>query len=240
MSDEFDLLETNSSEKQEKVDVNWGKAIDQMKSKLAQEDDPEMRQKILNATLDNVVDMAEKDRTTLLDAIKDLTDYQDEVGIIFENFSTLNADEQKIIDNAIKRLERAKVELEDAEGKPNTWWNNLWGRKSKIKKAADELKNAQKERDAADNKAKALFQQRIESADIQTLLDELSFKSQAAVKRLKDREIEIKEVEEKLKDAIVEATKNHTKALEKKKEVEAKLEENYALLKQHVRSWKKL
>jgi len=161
MSDDFDLLETNSNEKTEKVDVNWGKAIDTMKSKLAQEDDPEMRQKILNATLDDVVTMAEKDRTTLLDAIKDLTDYQDEVGIIFENFSSLNADEQKIIDNAIKRLERAKVELEDAENKPDTWWNNLWGRKSKIKKAQEELKEAQKIRDEADNKAKALFQQRI-------------------------------------------------------------------------------
>lgn len=232
MSDDFDLLETNSNEKTEKVDVNWGKAIDTMKSKLAQEDDPEMRQKILNATLDDVVTMAEKDRTTLLDAIKDLTDYQDEVGIIFENFSSLNADEQKIIDNAIKRLERSKVELEDAENKPDTWWNNLWGRKSKIKKAQEELKEAQKIRDEADNKAKALFQQRIESADIQTLLNELSFKSQAAVKRLKDREVEIKEVEDKLQDAIVEATKNHTKALEKKKEVEGLLEENYALLKQ--------
>jgi myosin heavy subunit len=232
MSDDFDLLETNSNEKTEKVDVNWGKAIDTMKSKLAQEDDPEMRQKILNATLDDVVTMAEKDRTTLLDAIKDLTDYQDEVGIIFEDFSSLNADEQKIIDNAIKRLERAKVELEDAENKPDTWWNNLWGRKSKIRKAQEELKEAQKIRDEADNKAKALFQQRIESADIQTLLNELSFKSQAAVKRLKDREVEIKEVEDKLQDAIVEATKNHTKALEKKKEVEGLLEENYALLKQ--------
>ena len=232
MSDDFDLLETSSSEKQEKVDVNWGKAIDQMKSKLAQEDDPEMRQKILNATLDDVVHMAEKDRTTLLDAIKDLTDYQDEVGIIFENFSSLNADEQKIIDNAIKRLERARVELEDAESKPDTWWNNLWGRKSKIRKAQEELKSAQKERDAADTKAKALFQQRIESADVQTLLNELSFKSQAAVKRLKDRELEIKEVEDKLQDAIVEATKNHTRALEKKKEVETKPEEQYALLKQ--------
>jgi len=168
----------------------------------------------------------------LLDAIKDLTDYQDEVGIIFENFSSLNGDEQKIIDSAIKRLERARVELEDAENKPDTWWNNLWGRKSKIKKAQDELKAAQKSRDEADNKAKALFQQRIENADVQTLLNELSFKSQAAVKRLKDREVEIKEVEDKLQDAIVEATKNHTKALEKKKEVEALLEEKYALLKQ--------
>ncbi|MDO1500707.1 microtubule-binding protein [Winogradskyella maritima] len=232
MADEFDLLETSSNEKQEKVDVNWGKAIDTMKSKLAQEDDPEVRQKILNATLDDVVHMAEKDRTTLLDAIKDLTDYQDEVGIIFEDFSSLNADEQKIIDNAIKRLERAKVELEDAENKPDTWWNNLWGRKSKIKKAEDELKAAQKDRDAADNKAKAMFQQRIESADIQTLLNELSFKSQAAVKRLKDREVEIKEVEDKLQTAIVEATKNHTRALEKKKEVEDKLESEYAALKQ--------
>ncbi len=232
MSDDFDLLETNSNEKTEKVDVNWGKAIDQMKSKLAQEDDPESRQKILNATLDNVVDMAEKDRTTLLDAIKDLTDYQDEVGIMFEGFSALNAAEQKIIDDAVKRLERAKVELEDAKSKPDTWWNNLWGRKGKIKKAEQELKDAQKERDASDNKAKAMFQQRIESADVQTLLNELSFKSQAAIKRLKDREIEIKEVEESLKTAIVEASKNHTKALEKKKEVEAKLEEQYALLKQ--------
>ena len=144
MSDDFDLLETNSNEKTEKVDVNWGKAIDQMKSKLAQEDDPESRQKILNATLDSVVDMAEKDRSTLLDAIKDLTDYQDEVGIMFEGFSALNAEEQKVIDDAIKRLERAKVELEDANNKPDTWWNNLWGRKSKIRKAEEELKNAKK------------------------------------------------------------------------------------------------
>ena len=232
MSDDFDLLETNSSEEQEKVDVNWGKAIDQMKSKLAQEDDPEMRQRILNATLDDVVQMAEKDRTTLLDAIKDLTDYQEEVGIIFEAFSSLNADEQKIIDDAVRRLAVAEQELKEAESKPDNWWNNLWGRKSKIKRAQEELKQAQKNRDSADNRAKALFQQRIESADIQTLLNELSFKSQAAVKRLKDREIEIKEVEDKLQDAIVEATKNHTKALEKKKEVEARLEEQYALLKQ--------
>jgi len=232
MSDDFDLLETNSEEKTEKVDVNWGKAIDQMKSKLAQEDDPESRQKILNATLDNVVEMAEKDRSTLLDAIKDLTDYQDEVGIMFEGFSALNAEEQKVIDDAIKRLERAKVELEDANNKPDTWWNNLWGRKGNIKNAEEELRDSQKERDAADNKAKALFQQRIESADVQTLLNELSFKSQAAVKRLKDRELEIKEVEESLKTAIVEASNNHTKALEKKKEVENQLEEQHALLKQ--------
>lgn len=232
MSDDFDLLETSSNEKPEKVDVNWGKAIDTMKSKLSQEDDPEVRQKILNATLDDVVQMAEKDRTTLLDAIKDLTDYQDEVGIIFEKFSSLNATEQKVIDDAQKALDRARIELEDARNKPDTWWNNLWGRKSKIKKEEQEFKAAEKVRAGADNKAKAMFQERIESADVQTLLSELSYKSQAAVSRLKNREIEIKEVEEKLKDAIVEASKNHTKALEKKKEVEAKLEERYALLKQ--------
>ena len=232
MSNDFDLLETNSNEKTEKVDVNWGKAIDTMKSKLAQKDDPQSRQKILNATLDDVVHMAEKDRTTLLDAIKDLTDYQDEVGIMFEKFSALNATEQKVIDDAQKGLERARVELEDAETKADTWWNNLWGRKSKIKKEQEEFKEAEKLRSGADNKAKAMFQQRIESADIQTLLSELSYKSQAAVTRLKNREVEIKEVEEKLKVAIVEASKNHTKALEKKKEVEDKLEEQYALLKQ--------
>ncbi|MFP2995007.1 microtubule-binding protein [Spongiivirga sp. MCCC 1A20706] len=233
MADDFDLLETDSSSaKQEKVDVNWGKAIDQMKSKLSQEDDPEMRQKILNATLDDVVDMAEKDRTTLLDAIKDLTDYQDEVGIIFEKFSTLNANEQKVIDNAQKRLEKAKVELDEAEAVKDNWWNNLWGRKSKIKKREEELKAAQKAREDADITAKQMFQERIEKADVQTLLSELSYKSQAAVSRLKNREVEIKEVEEKLQEAIVEASKNHTKALEKKKEVEDKLEEQYALLKQ--------
>ena len=232
MSDEFDLLETSSNEKTEKVDVNWGKAVDTMKSKLAQEDDPQKRQKILNATLDDVVHMAEKDRTTLLDAIKDLTDYQDEVGIMFEKFSALNETEQKVIDDAQKELERARIELEDAQNKPDTWWNNLWGRKSKIKKEEQEFAEAEKVRAGADNKAKAMFQERIESADIQTLLSELSYKSQAAVSRLKNREIEIKEVEEKLKTAIVEASKNHTKALEKKKEVEGKLEEQYALLKQ--------
>ncbi len=232
MSDDFDLLETNSNEKTGKVDVNWGKAIDTMKSKLAQEDDPQSRQKILNATLDDVVHMAEKDRTTLLDAIKDLTDYQDEVGIVFEEFSSLNPDEQRVIDDAQKMLERARIELEDARNKADTWWNNLWGRKSKIKQEETEFKEAEKVRAGADNKAKALFQQRIENADVQTLLSELSYKSQAAVTRLKNREVEIKEVEDKLQDAIVEATKNHVRSLEKKKEVEAKLDDNYALLRQ--------
>ena len=232
MSDDFDLLETDSTSKQEKVEVNWGKAVDQMKSKLAQEDDPEMRQKILNATLDDVVGMAEKDRTSLLDAIKDLTDYQDEVGIIFEKFSTLNAKEQKVIDDAQKALERARMELEDAENVKDNWWNNLWGRKSRIRKKQAELEAAEKTREAADMKAKAMFQERIETADVQTLLSELSYKSQAAVTRLKNREVEIKEVEDKLQDAIVEASKNHTKALEKKKETEDQLEEQYALLKQ--------
>ena len=232
MSDDFDLLETNSNQKTGKVDVNWGKAIDTMKSKLAQEDDPQTRQKILNATLDDVVQMAESDRSSLLDAIKDLTDYQDEVGILFEKFSSLNADEQRVIDDAQKQLERAKITLEDARNKPDTWWNNLWGRKAKIKKAETDLQEAEKVRAAADNKAKAMFQQRIETADVQTLLSELSYKSQAAVTRLKNREVEIKEVEDRLQDAIVEATKNHTKALEKKKEVEDQLESQYALLKQ--------
>ncbi len=232
MSDEFDLLETNTNEKQQKVTVDWGKTVDQMKSKLSQEDDPEIRQKILSATLDDVVDMAEKDRTSLLDAIKDLTDYQEEVGIKFEKFSTLNDNEQKVIDDAQKALERAKIDLEDAEGVTDNWWNNLWGRKSKIKKSEEALKKAQETREGADIKAKQLFQQRIENADIKELLDELSYKSQAAVTRLKNREGEIKEVEERLQVAIVEASKNHTKALEKKKETEDKLEEKYVLLKQ--------
>ena len=232
MADDFDLLETNSNEKQQKTEVNWGKAVDTMKAKLAQEDDPQIRQKILNATLDDVVTMAEKDRTSLLDAIKDLTDYQDEVGIIFEKFSTLNAKEQKVIDDAQKALDRAKIELEDAEKVKDNFWNNLFGRKSRIKKKQAALETATKDRAGADNKAKAMFQERIESADIQTLLNELSYKSQAAVTRLKNREVEIKEVETKLQTAILEASKNHTKALEKKKETEDKLEEQYALLKQ--------
>ncbi len=232
MSDDFDLLETDSSKQDKKVEVDWGKAVDQMKSKLAQEDDPEMRQKILNATLDDVVGMAEKDRSSLLEAIKDLTDYQEEVGIIFEKFSTLNAAEQKVIDDAQKRLDRAKRELEEAEAVKDNWWNNLWGRKSRIKKKEAELQQAQKDREAADMRAKQMFQERIETADVQTLLSELSYKSQAAVTRLKNREVEIKEVEDKLQEAIVEASKNHTKALEKKKETEEQLEEQYALLKQ--------
>ena len=232
MSDDFDLLETDSGPAQEKVDVNWGKTMDQMQAKLAQEDDPEVRQKILNATLDDVVGMAEKDRSSLLEAIKDLTDYQDEVGIIFEKFSTLNAEEQKVIDRAQNALNKAKIELEEAEKVKDNWWNNLWGRKSRIKRKEEELKAAEKARDAADLRAKQMFQERIENADIQTLLNELSYKSQAAVTRLKNREVEIKEVEEKLQVAIVEASKNHNKALEKKQETEEKLEEQYALLKQ--------
>ncbi|QHI36703.1 hypothetical protein IMCC3317_20680 [Kordia antarctica] len=234
MADEFDLLETSGSQQEQKSNdkVDWGKAIDTMKSKLAQEDSPEVRQKILNATLDNVVDMAEKDRTSLLDAIRDLTDYQDEVGIIFERFSTLNDAEQGVIDTAQQDLEKAKVEYREAMEKPDTWWNNLWGRKSKMKSAKAELDQAEKDRRFSDSKAKEMFQKRIETSDTETLLKELSFKSQAAVKRLKDREVEIKDVESKLQVAIVEASKNHTKALQKKKEVEEKLETERSLLSQ--------
>ncbi len=232
MADDFDLLETESNEKQQETKVDWGKAVDTMKSKLAQEDDPQIRQKILNATLDDVVDMAKQDRASLLDAIKDLTDYQDEVGIIFEKFANLNPKEQKVIEDSKKALARAKMELEDAEKVPNNFWNNLFGRKGKIKRKITELATAEKTRLAADNIAKAMFQERIESADVKTILNELSYKSQAAVTRLKNREVEIKEVETKLQTAILEASKNHTKALQKKKETEDKLEEKYALLKQ--------
>ena len=231
MADDFDLLETDSQEKQ-KNQVDWGKAVDTMKSRLAQEDDPQVRQKILNATLDDVVDMAEKDRASLLDAIKDLTDYQDEVGIIFEKFANLNPKEQKVIDDAKKALARAQMELEDAENVSDTFWNNLLGRKGRIKRKTADLATAEKTRLASDNKAKAMFQERIESADVKTILSELSYKSQAAVTRLKNREVEIKEVESKLQTAILEASKNHTKALQKKKETETKLVEQNVLLKQ--------
>ena len=61
-----------------------------------------------------------------------------------------------------------------------------------------------------------MFQERIESADIQALLSELSYKSQAAVTRLKNREVEIKEVEDKLQTAIVEATKKSYQSFRKK------------------------
>ena len=40
MSEDFDLLETDSGTSQEKVNVDWGRTIDQMKSKLSQEEDP--------------------------------------------------------------------------------------------------------------------------------------------------------------------------------------------------------
>ena len=99
--------------------------------------------------------------------------------------------------------------LVEAENVKDNWWNNLWGRKSKIKKRAEELAAAQKTRDGADVKAKQMCQERIESADVQTLLNELSYKSQAAVGRLKNRESEIKEVEDKLQVAIVEAIARH-------------------------------
>ena len=44
MADEFDLLETSGSQQEQKSNdkVDWGKAIDQMKSKLSQEDSPEV------------------------------------------------------------------------------------------------------------------------------------------------------------------------------------------------------
>jgi len=49
-----------------------------------------------------------------------------------------------VIDDAQKALERARIELEDAKNKPDTWWNNLWGRKSKIKKEEAEFAIAEK------------------------------------------------------------------------------------------------
>jgi hypothetical protein len=39
---------------------------------------------------------------------------------MFEKFSSLNPSEQKVIDDAQKALERARIELEEAETKPDT------------------------------------------------------------------------------------------------------------------------
>lgn len=233
-NDDFDLLDTSSSDSK-KVQVDFGQVVDKMKSELSQSTDPEVRQKILNATLDNVVGIAESDRTSLLDAVKDLTDYLDEVGLKFESFTSLDAKEQGHIEKAQRRLDKAKTDLAEKEAITDSWWQRLLGRKSKIEKATTELAEAEKNRSLAENEAKQMFQERIEKAGVEVLLKELSHKSQAAVKQVKEREIEIKEVEAKLQDGIVEASKNHTKALEKRDECTAQLKISTALMEQKRR-----
>jgi len=234
-NDNFDLLDTNSSE-QKSVEVDFGQVVDKMKSQLSQQSDPEVRQKILNATLDSVVGIAEDDRTSLLEAVKDLTDYLDEVGLKFESFTSLDANERAHIENAQKRLETATADLQQKEAVPDTWWKRLWGRTKNIVEAKAELEAATKARSLSENEAKEMFQERIEKAGVEVLLQELSHKSQAAVKQLKDREIEIKDVEGRLQVAIEEASKNHTKALQKRDEVETELEKASAEMLQKRRA----
>lgn len=230
-TDDFDLLDTSATEiKAGKVD--FGQVVDKMKSQLTQNSDPEVRQKILNATLDSVVGIAESDRTSLLDAVKDLTDYLDEVGLKFESFTSLDKNELAHIEKAQKRLEKAIADLEEKENIPDTWWKRLWGREKKIINAQTEEKAAQENRSMAENEAKQMFQERIEKAGVEVLLKELSHKSQAAVNQLKEREIEIKDVEARLQQGIEEASKNHTKALEMRDKVEAELEKANAEMQQ--------
>ena len=230
-TDDFDLLDT-STEKIKASQVDFGDVVDKMKSQLMENDDPEMRQKILDATLDSVVGIAEEDRTSLLGAIKDLTDYLDEVGLKFESFTSLDAKEKGHIAKAQRRLEKAQQELEEKNKIKDNWWNRLWGRERKIQRAETELEEATKNRSLAENEAKEMFQQRIEKAGVEILLKELSHKSQAAVNQLKEREVEIKEIEGKLTAAIDEANKNHTKALQKRDEVDAQIEKATAEMQQ--------
>ncbi len=233
-TDDFDLLDTSATEiKAGKVD--FGQVVDKMKSQLTQNSDPEVRQKILDATLDSVVGIAESDRTSLLDAVKDLTDYLDEVGLKFESFTSLDKNELSHIAKAQKRLEKATADLEEKENIPDTWWKRLWGREKKILAAQVEMEQAEKSRSLAENEAKEMFQQRIEKAGVEVLLKELSHKSHAAVAQLKEREIEIKDVESRLQIGIEEASKNHTKALQKRDEVEAELETANAEMEQRRR-----
>jgi len=233
-TDDFDLLDTSATEiKAGKVD--FGQVVDKMKSQLTQNSDPEVRQKILDATLDSVVGIAESDRTSLLDAVKDLTDYLDEVGLKFESFTSLDKSELAHIAKAQKRLENATSDLEEKENIADTWWKRLWGREKKILAAQAEFEEAEKNRSLAENEAKEMFQQRIEKAGVEVLLKELSHKSHAAVAQLKEREIEIKDVEGRLQIGIEEASKNHTKALQKRDEVEAALEIANAEMEQRRR-----
>lgn len=234
MENDFDLLGGSNVQetKPEEAQVNWDSVVDQMKTKLSNESDPTSRDKILNATLDTIVDMANSDKTSLLDAIKALTDYQDEVGLQFESFSSLNDKEQSHIDNANNALKLAQKALIDAEAKEDTWWNNLWGRQSKINLAKQQVEAAEKVAKLAPNEAKAMFQVRIDQASIEVLLKQLQHKSSAAVERLRSREVEIKEVERDLKVAITEASKNHELALQKKAETEEDLNEAKAEMNQ--------
>lgn len=233
-TDDFDLLDT-STEKIKASQVDFGQVVDKMRTQLTSESDPEVRQKILDATLDSVVGIAESDRTSLLDAVKDLTDYLDEVGLKFESFTSLDKNELAHIKKAQDRLERAESDLDEKENIPNTWWKRLWGRESKIAKAKTELEEATEMRSLAENEAKQMFQERIEKAGVEVLLQELSHKSQAAVRQLKEREVEIKDVEGRLQIGIEEASKNHTKALQKRDETEVELQKAIAEREQRHR-----
>lgn len=226
MSDATDLLDIgggSQTKTKQTVQVDYSSIMDRMKTELSVEKDPAKRQKILEATLQSVGESAVKDKDDMLSAIKALTDFQDSIGAQFEGFLNLNEEEVAIIEKAEAALTSAKAAKQAALEVPNTWWQRLWGREGRITRTTNELKAAEKALTDAQAEAKQMHRTRMEKAGMQELLEEYALRSRKMCEQLAEREMEIKEVEEKLLVQSAEANRIHAEALKLKEKTEADL-----------------
>lgn len=199
----------------------------------------DVQQKILEATLDTVTQSNSLKEADLKQSLDKLFEYLESIGVQFEGFKKLNANEQKLIDDAINRKKNADAavittdaNVVTAEAMRNTWWNRTFnGRNRKIREAKEaattaktEAANAEAGIKTAENEAETMFRQRLEKADMQQAMDHIAFITQKAIEQIKKREAEINEAESELLAVLQKGNETRIKAIQQRTVAEEQLE----------------
>ena len=200
-------------------------------AQLKDQREREMRMRVLSANLEELRKDAAKEEVDLAQAVFGLNALLESMGVEYSQLSKLSASEQRLIDDAEKRLTLAQGNRARAEGK---WFF----KQAAIQKADAELAAAKQGQTDAQVEAKRLARKRLLEADMDQSLQEFMVRVEKTVdimqRRMGELEQQVKVISARKQKAF-EIKEQAAKALEKldqdlnTKEADLKREEEILL-----------
>jgi len=146
------------------IESKMDKAVGESKSQ------EEIVANIIDSNFETINDDVKESEQDLQELMLHLRSMLDGAGGEFAKLQELNPDEQKIVNNAKKKLAEADEALKDAEGMSNAW-NILFGYKnSKVKSSKTAIEDTQAALKTAEAEANKMYRNRLRNADMEESL----------------------------------------------------------------------
>lgn len=183
MQDTDAVVSNLEATKQRDYDQELAKIGDELDqaAEIGSKNDRDLRTKVLEAKLDELqTDMAKEERD-LAKAVFGVNAMMEKLGEAFSRIGEYNASEQKIVDEADRRLRDAQEAFDSAQS------SFFIGRGGRVKKAREELDSAEAGIKLAEAEARRRARSRLLNADIEASLQEIQLRVAKTISILESR-----------------------------------------------------